>query len=155
MPTNLRPESTRHLATYAKTPKPTNSLMQPTTFHQPKITTTSKPENEPTSWPTFEPSTSQLIYKPTSPQSTLTTTSSQKQDKVSRLLPTYNESDEPISGPPDPRLSMYKSTPLHSVYMPVSPKSPVWQISKKHFTKMQKHVGLASTKNQPNKMGLT
>ena len=28
-------------------------------------------------------------------------------------------------------------------------------IYKKHFTKMQKHVGLASTKNQPNKMGLT
>ena len=26
---------------------------------------------------------------------------------------------------------------------------------KKHFTKMQKHVGLASAKNQPNKMGLT
>ena len=28
-------------------------------------------------------------------------------------------------------------------------------IQKKHFTKMQKHVGLASTKNQPNKMELT
>ena len=28
-------------------------------------------------------------------------------------------------------------------------------IYKKHFTKMQKHVGLASTKNQLNKMGLT
>ena len=34
-------------------------------------------------------------------------------------------------------------------------KIPGNKLQKKHFTKMQKHVGLASTKNQPNKMGLT
>ena len=39
---------------------------------------------------------------------------------------------------------------------PASPqKIPGNKLQKKHFTKMQKHVGLASTKNQPNKMGLT
>ena len=31
----------------------------------------------------------------------------------------------------------------------------IQKLQKKHFTKMQKHVGLASTKSQPNKMGLT
>ena len=34
-------------------------------------------------------------------------------------------------------------------------KIPGNKLQKKHFTKMQKHVGLASTKSQPNKMGLT
>ena len=34
-------------------------------------------------------------------------------------------------------------------------KIPGNKLQKKHFTKMQKHVGLASTKNQPNKIGLT
>ena len=34
-------------------------------------------------------------------------------------------------------------------------KIPGNNLQKKHFTKMQKHVGLASTKKQPNKMGLT
>ena len=31
----------------------------------------------------------------------------------------------------------------------------MYKLQKKHFIKMQKHVGLASTKKQPNKKGLT
>ena len=44
---------------------------------------------------------------------------------------------------------------MESQKSPLPPKNPLKQVLEKAFHKMQKHVGLASTKNQPNKMGLT
>ena len=45
-----------------------------------------------------------------------------------------------------PAASQMKIHPFGKLYLKVIEKA---------FHKMQKHVGLASTKNQPNKMGLT